>query len=86
MSSIYESIQPCLGMCKSTSAGNASWNAIEAGNMEGDGIDDGSGIGDCVVGEDHVGLFAMSFARSVINSMMTHHSAGLLVPPNVNRR
>ena len=54
--------------------------------MEGDGIDDGSGIGDCVVDEDRVGLFAMSFARTVINSIMTHHSAGLLVPPNVKRR
>ena len=86
MSSIYESIQPCRGICRQTSAGNASWKAMDLGSMDGDGMKDGSGMGSCAAGGDHVGLFVMPFVRSVINSMMIHHSARLLVPPNVRQR
>ena len=86
MLSMYESIQSCLGMWRQTSADNASWKAVDSGSMDGDGMEDGSGMGSCVIVGDHVGLFAMSFERSVINSMIIHHSAGLLVPLNVRRR
>ena len=52
----------------------------------GAGIEVGSGIGDWSNDGVHDGLLLMSFPKSVISSIMTHYSAGLLVPPNVKRR
>ena len=85
-SSMYESTQPCLGSWMVTSTGRAGANGVFDGYSFGGGIVDGSGIGECSFDGTQSGLFIMSIDKSVINSMIIHHSAGLKAAPNVNRR
>ena len=85
-SSTYESYHPCCGIGMETSASNAGAKGSVDGDIFGDGTLFGLGIYECVVTWFQHGLLVMSLARSVMASMMTHHSAGLYDPPNVNWR
>ena len=54
--------------------------------MMGDGMVSGAGCVAYVFRWFQKGLLEISFARSVIISMITHHSAGLKEPPKVSRK
>ena len=86
MSSTYESTGSCWGRGRSTSAGRAGASGIYGGRYFGGGMDVGAGIGANVDVGFHRGLLVISFARSVIISIMIHHSAGLKDPLNVRQR
>jgi len=82
MSSIYESTHPWRGSGRMTAAGRAGENGVSSGRIDGDGMEAGWGVGVWLTSGDQCGLLVMSFATSVINSMIMHHSAGLKDPPN----
>ena len=54
-------------------------------SLMGGGIDCGSGYDACVLFGFQNGLFAISLARSISNSIRMHHSTGLKDPPKVRR-
>ena len=56
------------------------------GSRIGDGMSDGFSHDVAVVLWHHNGLLAMSNAKSVMVSMIIHHSAGLNYDPNVSLR
>ena len=68
------------------STGSAGSYGVSGGYSFGGGIVVGSGIGACCLSGSQVGLFIMSFDKSVINSIIMHHSAGLCAAPNVSLR
>ena len=71
-------------MC--TSAGSACSNGVCGEDSIGGGVVTGLVLLKMFSCGTSGGLFAMSIARSVIISIITHHSAGLEEPPNVRRR
>ena len=67
------------------SSGRAGANGISAASLIGAGIEAGYGCVAWVFLGFQNDLFAILFAKSVRNSIRTHHSAEMKDPPNVNR-
>ena len=76
---------PCRGRDTETSHGSTGANRILVGSRMGNGILEGCVHDAVIVLWGHNVLLAMSRVRSIMISIIMHHSAGLKAAPNVNQ-